>query len=103
MLDGTNQCSQNVTSHQCQDKKVDQSTESKGNELNCDMEFYGTNTVDMDDYHHDEAGLEDAEVKKDTADSTVQQEEPERIKYDGANSSCNIHPVPLQQQHQQQK
>ena len=69
MLDRNNQCSQNVIDFQCQDKKIDQSTDNEVNELN----------YDIDDDHHDEVSLEDVEIEKDTTDSTVQQEEPEKI------------------------
>ena len=91
MLDRNNQCSQNVIDCQCQDKKIDQSTDKKVNELNYDMD---------DDHHDEEVSLEDVEIEKDTTDSTVQQKEPEKIQNDGA---TDTHPMPLQQQLQQQE
>ena len=89
MLERNNQCSQNVIDRQRQDKKIDQSTDNKVNELNYDMD---------NDHHDEEVSLEDVEIEKDTTDSTVQQEEPEKIQNDGA-----THPMPLQQQLQQQE
>ena len=91
MLDRNNQCSQNVIDRQCQDKQIDQSTENKVNELNYDMD---------DDHRDEEVSLEDAEIEKDTTDSTVQQEELEKIQNDGA---TDTHPMDLQQQLQQQE
>ena len=91
MLDRNNQCSQNVIDRQCQDKKIDQSTDNKVNELNYDMD---------DDNHDEEVSLEDVEIEKDTTDSTVQQEGPEKIQNDG---STDTHPMPLQQQLQQRE
>ena len=70
MLDRNNQCSQNVIDRQCQDKKIAQSTKNKVNDLNYDMDG---------DHHDEEASLEDVEIEKDTTNSTVQQEEPEKI------------------------
>ena len=91
MLDRNNQCSQNVIDRQCQEKKIDQSTDNKVNELNYDMD---------DDHHDEEVSLEDVEIEKDTTDSTVQQEGPEKIQNDG---STDTHPMPLQQQLQQRE
>ena len=55
----------------------------------------------MDNDHHDEeVSLEDVEIEKDTTGSTVQQEEPEKIQNDEA---TDTHPMPLQQQLQQQE
>ena len=57
MLDRNNQCPQNVIDRQCQDKKIDRSTENKVNALNYDMD---------DDHHDDEVSLEDVETENDT-------------------------------------
>ena len=73
------------------DKKTDQSTDNKVNELNYDMD---------DDHHDEDISLEDVEIGKDITDSTAQQEEPEKIQNDGA---TDTHPMPLQQQLQQQE
>ena len=88
ILGRNDQCSQNVIDRQRQDKKIDQSTDNKVNELN----------HNMDDDYQDEVSLEDVEIENDTTDSTVQQEEPEKIQNDGATDS---HPMPLRQQLQQ--
>ena len=83
MLDRNKQCSQTVIDRQCQDKKIDQSTDNKVNELNYDM-----------DHYDEEVSLEHVEIEKDTTDSTVQQE-PEKLQNDEA---TDTHPMPLQQQ-----
>ena len=89
MLDRNKQCSQNVIDRQYQDKKIGQSTDNKVNELNYDM-----------DHYDGEVSLEGVEIEKDTTDSTVQQEEPEKLQNDEA---TDTHPMPLQQQLQQQE
>ena len=57
----------------------------------------------MNNDHHDEEVNLDVETEKDTIVSTVQQEEPEKIQNDGANGGSDNHPMPVQQQLQQEK
>ena len=89
MPDRNNQCPQHVIDHQCEDKKIDQFTKNKVNELNYDMN---------DDHHDVKVSSEDVDIEKDTIDFTVQQEDPETIQNDGA---TDTHLMPLQQQLQQ--